>query len=75
MASVNVSEAEFMVVAHAAYEAHAHGDTDSAKVLDKLARKINAALSNETTSRATPFARVTKPASWKDMPSTLDREG
>lgn len=75
MASINTSEADFMAVAGAARDAKDRGDMTEAKALDKIARKINAALSHDA-----PMARLARAASgqrcstssWKDMPSTLD---
>ena len=74
MPSINISEADFGAVAGAALDAEAAGRMDDARALDKIARKINAALTARTTL---PFAYLTghrKPVRWQDMPSTL-REG
>jgi hypothetical protein len=74
MASINISEEDFMVVASAAMGARDDGDIEQARKLDKIARKINAAL-----TAAGPYAKVSrmmggnqKPVRWQDMPSTLD---
>ena len=75
MASINISEADFCSVAGAARDARDRGDMIEARALDKIARKINAALSHTA-----PMARLARAASgqrcstvsWKDVPSTLD---
>jgi hypothetical protein len=74
MASINVSEDDFDAVAGAAMDAKARGDMDDARRLDKIARKINAALTG-----ATPERRSTawvagcqrRAMRWQDMPSTI----
>ncbi len=71
MASVNVGEADFDAVASAAWEAKAAGREDEAKALDKLARKINAALATATAGKATSLRNPT-PLSWTDVPSVFD---
>ena len=77
MPSVNVSEKDFMEVADAARQAQARGDKEAAEILDKLARKINAALSVDH-----PSARIARMASgkssvftWRDVPSVLIERG
>lgn len=73
MAVVNVSETEFLVVACAARDAKDRGDDAAAHVLDKLARKINAALTTATThSFLATFGMRRQTVRWQDMPSTLD---
>jgi hypothetical protein len=72
MPSVNVSEADFAAVAGAAKDAQEAGHHADAGALDKLARKINAALSNETARRASGWGPRLKGASWRNMPSTLE---
>lgn len=71
MASINVTEKDFEAVATAAMDAEESGDMDHAKALDKVARKINAALSAQTAARANPFPTYRTKTSWRDMPSTL----
>ena len=73
MPSVNITEAEFMVVATAAIEADESGDVDTARTLDKLARKINAALTNANTPKVPGFGHT--PITWKEVPSPLDTAG
>lgn len=68
---ITVTEDDFMAVACAAQDAQDRGDTRTAKVLDKLARKINADLSNKAVGQMTHGMRVTGKPSWKAMPSTL----
>lgn len=78
MASINVGEADFVAVAGAARDAKAAGNMDAARVLDKVARKINAALSSSNATLVTlrrmsglpPRAEM----SWRDMPSTIDED-
>lgn len=75
MASINISEDDFVSVAHAANIANERGDDVQAKALDKIARKINAALTNSNSSleslrRAAGMGRGRGP-SWQDMPSTI----
>ena len=73
MASVNVGEGDFEIVASAANSAADNGDMDEAHALDKLARKINAAISRD--SAAAKLARTIsgRPAvlRWQDVPSVL----
>ena len=73
MASVNVSQADFEAVAGAANDADRRGDREQALALDKLARKINAALSSREARKACgdwPNAQRS-PFTWQDVPSTL----
>lgn len=72
MPSINISEEDFAAVASAAQEAQGRGDEAEAKVLDKVARKMNAALSSATVSSITAFGRVSGKPKWQDMPSTLN---
>lgn len=72
MPSINVSEADFAAVAGAAQDAQRRGDDAEAKALDKIARKINAALTNVTVTNSSPFGRMSGSIKWKDMPSTLE---
>lgn len=67
---ISVTEDEFNAVASAAVDAFNDGDIETAERLDKLARKINADLSNAHVSSITPMRTTGKP-SWRDMPSTL----
>lgn len=74
MASINISEDDFMAVAMAAHAAKDAGDMDQAVALDKIARKINASLSAAgTKAYAWIGGGKRKPLGWQDMPSTLDR--
>ena len=74
MAKINVGEADFYVVANAALGAVAHGDKQSATVLDKLARKINAALVNAKHGRRARqmLGGEYRPMTWQEAPSVLD---
>lgn len=69
MASINVSEDDFMTIACAAMES---GNRANAQALDKIARKINAALTNEKARKSSPFGRMCKAVTWREMPSTLE---
>jgi hypothetical protein len=73
MASINISERDFEVLACAAMDAQDRGDRDTAKALDKLARKMNAALTaaryGVRLSRAMGMPAAT--VRWQDMPSVL----
>jgi hypothetical protein len=64
MATVNVSEQDYDDIASAAHYARYRREATLAQRLDKLARKINAALSNQ---------RV-PPLTWKDVPSVFDQD-
>lgn len=76
MAQINISEKDFTTVADAAHEAKDSGDDESAAKLDKIARKINAALSKNAEG-----ARICRiygggpptPLTWRDVPSVFDR--
>lgn len=73
MAAINVSEDDFGTVAWAAQQAKDRGDMKSAQALDKIARKINASLANET-ARKMPGAGwmgKPRPITWDQCPSTL----
>ena len=70
MASVNVSQAEFDAVAAAANDADRRENREQALALDKLARKINAALSSRAARKNFPNAQRS-PFTWQDVPSTL----
>ena len=75
MAHINVSEADFYALARAAREAQRGGDAEQAAVLDKLARKVNAALaahSPERMTRRRAGLAVAPAIRWEDTPSTLD---
>jgi hypothetical protein len=67
MTTINVTNLEFETVAAAAHAARARRDYDGAVVLDKLARKINAALSNGR--RRSLFGTKLK---WTDVPSVFE---
>lgn len=71
-ASISISEDDFMAIALAANAAQRAGDDDEAAKLDKIARKINAALSTESTKSLRWLGSGQRErASWRDMPSTL----
>lgn len=73
MTSINISESDFCAVAEAAIEAKERGDNDQSEKLDKIARKMNASLTN-----GSAFARSgqmmgfrQKGLTWRDVPSVL----
>ena len=77
MANVNVGEEDFTWVADAANKAMERGNKEAAEVLDKLARKINAALSIASVSRKMgTFVKNSQvhPLTWRHVPSTLKVE-
>jgi hypothetical protein len=70
---VNVGEADFQAVASAALTAKASGDMDEARALDKLARKINLALSSDhATAKMARMMGADVKRSWRDIPSVLE---
>jgi hypothetical protein len=73
MASINISEDDFMAVALAAGRAEDEGDMVAAYALDKIARKINAALTGAIPERkiAQAMSGASSTIRWQDMPSTL----
>lgn len=71
-ASISVTDDDFMVVAMAANQAQRDGDDVRAAALDKIARKMNAALSTESTKGYRWMGSGQRhKVSWRDMPSTL----
>lgn len=76
MASINVSEEDFMFAAAAAWAARRSGNECAAAGLDKLGRKINAALCRDHASAK--MVRLMggegKSLSWRDVPSVFDGE-
>lgn len=71
MPSINISESDFIVVANAALDSYYKGDEEEADALDKIARKINASLTNaETRKLAAPFRH--KAITWEEIPSVLE---
>ena len=77
MPSINISEADFVSVSSAARDAMARGKRSEAQALDKIARKINAALSGARVSGLMALAgsSSSRGPKWQDMPSTLDVPG
>lgn len=73
MASINISEADFLQVAMAASDAKRRNDMEAARALDKIARKINASLTAAGSASYRYLAGGKRePLTWRDMPSTLD---
>lgn len=67
-----VTEEDFVALAKAAWSAKERGDHESARLLDKLARKASASLTNQKTAGMYRFVspgvnRIT----WLKVPSTL----
>ena len=69
MASITISEADFAALFIAANRANENGDTEQAKILDKIARKMDAALSRDKAVRLMGVEPMS--LTWKDVPSTL----
>lgn len=72
--TISISEDDFAIVATAANDAQRKGDMKAAQALDKIARKINAALTAANpVMRELAFLSGRKPQAvrWSDMPSTL----
>lgn len=75
MASINVGETDFDTLAGAAIDARDRGDIEQARQLDKLARKVNAALTGQSAFRLTTMMGMPRrPVRWQDMPSTIGDE-
>jgi aspartate/tyrosine/aromatic aminotransferase len=72
MPTISITEKDFAVLANAAVEAFMNGDKEDAEALDKIARKMNAALSSGTASKAAGIFSRSRNVSWKEMPSTLE---
>lgn len=72
MAVVNLSEKDFEALGAAANLADRAADDDLARRLDMIARKLNAAISNQKMSglRRHLGGPGCAPLSWKDVPST-----
>lgn len=72
MPTINVREADFEAVAGAAMDAKAAGNIEQARELDRIARKINLALSNQTVRDFSPMNMgENRGKTWRDMPSTI----
>jgi ATP-dependent Lon protease len=70
MASINISEQDFDTLFNAAHLAKENGDMELAKKIDKIARKINASLSNAKFSKS-PFKSSRDNLSWKEINSVF----
>jgi hypothetical protein len=73
MASISIRETDFDVVATAALSAFQRGSWTDAAALDRLARKINAALASDRATRVTAggMASLRGTLTWQDVPSVL----
>ena len=71
MPSISVSEKTFEAIAHAAMTCYINGEYEEAEELDKIARRVNAALSNER-SKIGPWSKKAKGLKWQDVPSVLE---
>lgn len=69
MPVINIGQADFAAAFNAASDAEERGDHEQALALDRLARKINAALSNAVVRGSGTALPV--PITWKDVPSCL----
>ena len=77
MASIGVTEDDFFALAEAANQAHQARRFNDAKTLDKLARKVNAALAHANPVIAGPRKRGVHSGAppklrWQDVPSTIN---
>lgn len=72
MATIDVGEDDFMAIGSAAFRALRSGDRELALRLDKIAQKINAALSSAEVHKA--FGRMSKSLSWEEVQSTLGED-
>ncbi len=68
--NINISEADFTVLATAAMDAKAAGDMQQAQALDKIARKMNAAISNANAPKIPGF-NPPPGLRWDQVPCTL----
>ena len=73
MASINITEREFEVLAYAADKLLATGDQERAYVLDDLARKANVALSNQAGRH--PWSNHVSSLTAADVESPLESAG
>jgi hypothetical protein len=75
MPSVNISEKDFDMVACAAMDAQDRGDMSTARNLDKLARKMNAAITSAkiTAQFGRALGYQKSEVRWQDMPSIIVR--
>jgi hypothetical protein len=71
MPPVNLSEAGFGFLVDAALNAQDQGDMETARALDKIARKLNAALTTEKYRGMRSFSPSTSAHTWRDVPSCL----
>lgn len=70
MPTVNISQADFEAAANGAWECFSRGKMQEAAALDKLARKINAALSASSIRGPAGLKRRER-INWQDVPSVL----
>ena len=74
-ASTNVTELEFNAVASAAVTAYYRGEYENAKALDKLARKINVALTNNKYRGMHSFSDKNSKLTWQQVDGPLKTMG
>lgn len=77
-AKMSVSEKDFDLLAACALEAEARGDMETAVAADRLARRINAALSVSANRDAAYIVRAVtggepKNFTWRDVPTLLGK--
>lgn len=71
MATISAKKSDFDVLATAARRAKDAGCLEDARALDLLARKVNAAVTNNDFSKEYSGIPRTTSISYKDVPSTL----
>ena len=72
MPIINISEKDFQACFNAAHAAKDAGDTETAVAMDKIARKMNAALANNHPSMKITGCR--DKLSWTDVPSVFENQ-
>jgi hypothetical protein len=68
---MRVTEDDYETLHRACLIAWENGDDEHAVKLDKIARKMNAELTNATAIKSSPFGRMSGAAKWQDMPSCI----
>jgi len=71
MAAISVSEKTFTIIANAAVTCYTNNEIEEAEELDKIARRINAALSNESLPHTWGRSKG-QGLKWQDVPSVLE---
>lgn len=71
MAAVTMTDKDFDALVCAALDAQDRGDTETAKALDMIARKLNAALTVEKYRGVRWASGSATKHTWRDVPSVL----